>query len=73
MRKKSNGLGNILGLGKTAHWNAVDDITIGISAGTLISLIHFRFNPARTNGVHTHTAAAPFCRKRSRQSDQSVL
>ena len=60
MRKKRDGACNILWFCKTAHGNAVDDICVGISARTLVRLVHFSFDPAGTYRIYAHAATAPF-------------
>src|SRR5436853_1260559 len=65
--------GNIVGCSEPSHRYTASDIGVSVSSTGLIGGVHLGLHPAGAHGVHPHTSPAPFCGKRSRQTDQPML
>src|SRR5665213_516783 len=71
--EEQNGVGDIRRGGKAAHGVYAFNVGIVVAAASLVRNVHFRFHPAGADSIHANTATAPFCRKRTGESDEAVL
>ena len=63
---------NVVWRGKAPHRHAIHNVCIYVESRHLRGVIHIGFYPTRTHSVYANTLSAPFCRQRSRQSDQTL-
>src|SRR5580698_10417039 len=71
--KKGDSVRDVLRSGETGHGNASGDIGVAVGSARLIRRIHFCLNPARTDSIDPHAAAAPLGGESTRQPNQSML
>src|SRR5215831_9783405 len=57
--KKCDRLGDIIRRSKSCHRYTVGDVSVGIASGSLVSLIHFAFDPPGAHGIDPHASPAP--------------